>query len=176
MIKIRKSVFETNSSSCHCLTIGSKESFDKLESYDYIYTDLIEYHDDYGEYKTMLNPEYITPIDSIIQEMQEKCKKYNVNDITIDEFTYRFYLGDSKYTNEFFNKLYSAFNFSNKEKYDFIMNYKIIFQEILEYDITNTDFVLHYHDNDNSILEDYGKIVSDMGEDTKLYRYVKVIC
>jgi hypothetical protein len=47
MFKIRKGVFETNSSSCHCLQIAPKGLFDKLLNHECFYCGDIQYDSDY---------------------------------------------------------------------------------------------------------------------------------
>lgn len=83
MISVRESVFETNSSSCHSLTIAKKSFLDKLQNGEIIYKGKYEFSDS-GEVfindLSNVSEEDILTIDQVKELLKEWLKKTPTSD------------------------------------------------------------------------------------------------
>lgn len=74
MISIREQVFETNSSSCHCIVFCNTDFMKKLLNKEILYTGTFEYDDDYGTYENHINPNTYIDRDGVIAILMQFCK------------------------------------------------------------------------------------------------------
>jgi hypothetical protein len=173
MIKVRKSVFETNSSSCHTLTLGRKSDFDKLKSKDYVYTECIEYESNGMTFFHELNGSSIIPIEKVIDDIRKFLNKLFFSD---HESLF-------KQIKENFKNLEKK-QVTNKVWYDFIIDSLWFFNEYVfkDYQITNTEYVLALRDDEknaqkyDSWLENEFEQKVEKDEDKLLIRDVMVKC
>lgn len=83
MISVRESVFETNSSSCHSLTIAKKSFLDKLQNGEIIYKGKYEFSDSDEVFINDLSnvsEEDILTIDQVKELLKEWLKKTPTSD------------------------------------------------------------------------------------------------
>lgn len=71
MITIRESVFETNSSSCHSVTICKKSFYDKLMNYEAFYIGDFTVCSDDGTFINELNEKQVMNLDEVKTAMEE---------------------------------------------------------------------------------------------------------
>lgn len=71
MISTRESVFESNSSSCHSVTICKKSLREKLENYEAFYKGDFEFHDDYDTYFNKLDESEIVSGEDAAKALNE---------------------------------------------------------------------------------------------------------
>ena len=80
MVNIRRNVFETNSSSCHSITIMRKQDWNDFKNHDKIINSQIErtYSDDgyYDMKAQMLNPDVFIDIDTLKSMILEDDPEY----------------------------------------------------------------------------------------------------
>lgn len=80
MISIRESTFETNSSSCHSLTIGKKDTIEKILNKELLYVGNFEYADDYGVYENEINDKAVLSRDAVVNILKKFCSEVNVKE------------------------------------------------------------------------------------------------
>lgn len=84
MITIRKNVFETNSSSCHSVTICKKSFYDKLMNYELFYTGDYVMSSDDSTYINELDESQVISLDEIKAMMKEGATADLKNSILTD--------------------------------------------------------------------------------------------
>lgn len=75
MLSIRESTFETNSSSCHSLTICSKDLRTRLMNYEVLYIGNFEYEDNFEVFINELDASQIATHENVIQALKKFRKK-----------------------------------------------------------------------------------------------------
>lgn len=75
MISTRESVFESNSSSCHSVTICKKSLREKLENGEAFYKGDFEFHDDYETYFNKLDENEIVSGEDAAKALNEWAKQ-----------------------------------------------------------------------------------------------------
>lgn len=75
MISTRESVFESNSSSCHSVTICKKSLREKLENFEAFYKGDFEFHDDYDTYFNKLDENEIVNGEDAAKALNEWAER-----------------------------------------------------------------------------------------------------
>jgi len=158
MITIRESVFETNSSSCHSVTICKKSFYDKLMNYEAFYTGNFDVCSDDSTFINELNEEQVMDLDEVKAAMKEGAtedlKNPNLSDYrrkiaqevldNLDKLTLDFVREkpDEWYKEEWADKIERYCDFTSPTRLFGTENGDDYCEDSMEYDLADGDKLL----------------------------------
>lgn len=87
MLKLRQNVFETNSSSCHSLTVVDKVLKQKLYKGEAFYYGEIDFDVNGGLFKNVIDEKYVISRDDLIKKLNDFLENDNFEKSDYNKFT-----------------------------------------------------------------------------------------
>ena len=170
MISIREQVFETNSSSCHSITICSNELQQKLLNYEALYTGTFEYDDDYGTYVNVLEENEIITMEEIVEKLKQFQERTLAEDTRL--FDIQKFLKDHQEIYDMDLKTFVEAVFDD-EKNPHFFNYESLLEALEIYTFT-ADRIFDVKDGDVKDL--YSNVYLDRNTKKPVHVHVSTIC